>query len=649
MEKKEPKIKIYVSCHKESYIPDNKLLYPIQVGTALAEKKLQGMLYDNEGDNISAKNKQYCELTAQYWAWKNDRDADYYGFMHYRRYFSFSPVVLKEDIYDDGNGKIRDGIVYNYINKESLKKLCFNETLMVQTIKEYDMIVPSIWHSGETMYEQYNNWDDAVIEDFDLIIEIIYKKYPKYIPYLKKYINGMEGHLYNMFIMKKDIFNEYCEWLFDILFEAEKRIDISDRNIEKSRAIAYLGERLLDIFYLYKKDNEDVKCCELQRALFLNSDVIQVMYPMQKQNNIPVILSSNNYYAPYLSVTIQSILENSTINNYYDILVLHTDISEENRRKISMQSKNYNNVSIRFINVSGFIDNYNFYIHMHFTSETYYRLLIPDLLKEYHKVIYLDCDLVVNEDIANLYKINIDGYLLAGTRDADVAGLYNRKDIPRKNYMEKELGLKKPYDYFQAGVVLFNIQEFRKKFKVQDLLEAAGSKNWEFVDQDLLNVYCQGKVKFIDMSWNVLINWMDSNWSRIRTIKYGPANVVEEYFKARINPKIVHYAGYVKPWENTECDMADFFWKYARKSIFYEVILSRIKIKNEVINVPQIQSNVEEMAQKVDNQGIRIKGIDDTIYVDGIMVKAINKFNKKYPIGSKKRDRLRKIVKKFIR
>ncbi len=65
--------------------------------------------------------------------------------------------------------------------------------------------------------------------------------------------------------------------------------------------------------------------------------------------------------------------------------------------------------------------------------------------------------------------------------------------------------------------------------------------------------------------------------------------------------------------------------------------------------MPQIQSNVEEMAQKVDNQGIRIKGIDDTIYVDGIMVKAINKFNKKYPIGSKKRDRLRKIVKKFIR
>ena len=97
MEKKEPKIKIYVSCHKESYIPENKLLYPIQVGTAIAEKKLEGMLYDNEGDNISAKNKQYCELTSQYWVWKNDREADYYGFFHYRRYFNFGLREIEED------------------------------------------------------------------------------------------------------------------------------------------------------------------------------------------------------------------------------------------------------------------------------------------------------------------------------------------------------------------------------------------------------------------------------------------------------------------------------------------------------------------------------------------------------------------------
>ena len=81
----EPTIKIYVVCHKKSYVPKNPYLYPIQVGASIAGTRLSDMLDDDEGDNISEKNKSYCELTAQYWAWKND-DADYYGFFHYRRY-----------------------------------------------------------------------------------------------------------------------------------------------------------------------------------------------------------------------------------------------------------------------------------------------------------------------------------------------------------------------------------------------------------------------------------------------------------------------------------------------------------------------------------------------------------------------------------
>ena len=97
-----PDIKIYVVCHKPSYVPENPYLYPIQVGTALNGTKLPGMRHDDEGDNISQKNKTYCELTAQYWAWKNE-DADYYGFFHYRRYLAFDPSLNK----DDGWGNTR--------------------------------------------------------------------------------------------------------------------------------------------------------------------------------------------------------------------------------------------------------------------------------------------------------------------------------------------------------------------------------------------------------------------------------------------------------------------------------------------------------------------------------------------------------------
>ena len=126
-----PDIRIYVVCHKDTYIPKNKYLYPIQVGCALAEKRLDHMLHDDEGDNISARNKSYCELTAQYWAWKN-QDADYYGFFHYRRYLSFNPNLNR----DDGWGKI----AYDRITEDAIKEMRLNSKDMEEFITSYDVI-----------------------------------------------------------------------------------------------------------------------------------------------------------------------------------------------------------------------------------------------------------------------------------------------------------------------------------------------------------------------------------------------------------------------------------------------------------------------------------------------------------------------------
>ena len=108
------KIKILVSAHKDVYVPENILLQPIQAGAALAEKRLPGMLHDDEGQQISGKNKAYCELTVQYWAWKN-LEADYYGFFHYRRYLDFSkeyPLRTQKGYRIAGSGRYagREGL-----------------------------------------------------------------------------------------------------------------------------------------------------------------------------------------------------------------------------------------------------------------------------------------------------------------------------------------------------------------------------------------------------------------------------------------------------------------------------------------------------------------------------------------------------------
>ena len=95
--------------------------------------------------------------------------------------------------------------------------------------------------------------------------------------------------------------------------------------------------------------------------------------------------------------------------------------------------------------------------------------------------------------------------------------------------------------------------------------------------------------------------------------------------------------------------MAEYFWKYARKTLYYEIIISRNKIKETITVEKSEQKNKENiLVEEVDNKGIRIKGVDDTIYIDGVMIKIINSFNKRYPIGSKKRARLRRLLQHFI-
>ncbi len=260
-------IKVFISSHKENVrIPKNSMLIPIQVGSELSDYRFPYMLHDDKGDNISAKNASYCELTAQYWVWKNV-EADYYGFFHYRRYFSFSekefatthePFVFDEVVLDDNR-------------EDNLKKIDFDEQVMRRVIEENDFIVSRVSHSltNETVYEQYVNAVGHHVEDLETVVSIIKENYPEFIEATEKYLNGTDIYCCNMFIMKKVLFEDYCNWLFDILSKHEERRDISVYPPIDRRVSGYLAERLCGIFitYLYEKG---YKGKELQRVYFKN-------------------------------------------------------------------------------------------------------------------------------------------------------------------------------------------------------------------------------------------------------------------------------------------------------------------------------------------------------------------------------------------
>ena len=213
-------IKIIVATHKKYWMPDDPMYLPLHVGAE--GKESIGYTPDNTGDNISGKNANYCELTGLYWAWKNLK-ADYIGLAHYRRHFSNGTQL----------GDKKDKVI--------------NQTELEKCLSEADILLPkprNYWI--ETNYSQYAHAHHAI--DLDTTRAIIQEKYPEYIKAYDESMKRTTGHRFNMFIMKKDKFDEYCEWLFDILFELENRLDISSYNKNDARVFGFVSERLLDIW-----------------------------------------------------------------------------------------------------------------------------------------------------------------------------------------------------------------------------------------------------------------------------------------------------------------------------------------------------------------------------------------------------------------
>ena len=570
-------IRIYISCHKDCYTPISPLLFPIQVGSALAEKRLPDMLHDDTGDNISYKNRMYCELTAQYWAWKNDTGADYYGFWHYRRYMSFSDEFFPHNPFED--------VEIDWLDDSVLEKLSIDETSMREKISQYDVIATSpvrlkkLNRHLKSNRHQYELTPYQYKEDLDVMLDIIREKHPEFYDIAVWYLDKSPvGYYCNMFIMRKELFQEYSEWLFTILEEHERRRDYTDYDVTGYRVSGYLGERLFAIYYLWLKQSGKYRCCELQRTLFRNVDRQDELLPAFGGSGTAVALATNDYFAPYMAVTVRSIMDSSRGESNYDIIVMSADISEQNRSLILGMAEGRKNFSIRFVNPGRLLASFSPYLHWHFGHiETYYRLIIPELLPAYEKILYLDSDMVVTSDVAELFSEDIGGFLLAACNDADTAGLYNGFQPDKKSYTDTVLKLREPYRYFQAGTLLMNLSEFRNTFTTRQLLDFAASEKWQLQDQDVLNKLCEGRVKYVDMAWNVMTDYNRIRMSRI--IALAPQWLNKMYMDARKSPRIIHYAGPQKPWLYPEMDFAAVFWEYARKTAFYETFLYRMSCR----------------------------------------------------------------------
>ncbi len=572
-------IKIFVthSPNSNAMRVENSLFCHVVAGSDFLEQPVpQGYLPDNQGENISSKNKSYCELTTQYWAWKN-QEADYYGFCHYRRFFSFNKKVLPETKWGT--------VEYEYLDEQVAAELHLNERDMREYIEKYDFLIAKGVNAdcmdSKTIYDQYHAASDLHIEDVDLLLKIIDERHSYLSSVARRFFHGKTFYPCNMFIMKKELFQAYNKLLFDVLEEFERCANLSDYSREGYRTIGHLGERMAGIYYLYLKEKRQYRLGELQIALIHHAeeeddfttelaDGAMGEEASVKSRVVPVVLAANQKYVPILYICIQSMVEHLSREFQYHIYVFHTDIADESQDKFRRHFVG-GNVELSFVNVGKRVWRHVLQAKEHITTETYYRFLILDILKCYPKVVYLDCDTIVCRDVAELYHTELKDNLIAAVVDADFAGQCNKKNSEMRQYCLDVLKMDNPFLYFQAGVLVMNVRELRKQIDVEKLFDMSDTGIYRFSDQDILNIVCKGRVTYLDMAWNVL---SDCNHFRVNeVIRHGPYYILDAYEKARKEPYIIHYAGFMKPWMNPKEDYAQVFWQAARRTEYYEELL----------------------------------------------------------------------------
>jgi lipopolysaccharide biosynthesis glycosyltransferase len=294
---------------------------------------------------------------------------------------------------------------------------------------------------------------------------------------------------------------------------------------------------------------------------------------MNNDDIIPIVFSSNDYFVPYMSAAIQSVIENASKDRQYIIYILHKGLLENNISLLKEQIMVFNRFCIEFVDVTNYIKDYTFFLENNksLTIETYFRILIPFIFNHYEKVIYLDGDIICLKDISELYDYDIKDYLIAGAKDILGAHKYYIDDVkkPGKNrryeYISTHIN-----DYFIAGTLLFNIKAFNKLFSVSDILELALSRQWEYHDQDILNYICKSKVYYIDMSWCF-------SFISPKSLPLLPLLFQNEYFAAQEIPNIIHFAWILKPWKTAfYTPYFYYFWKYATRTLFITEIITRM-------------------------------------------------------------------------
>ncbi len=283
---------------------------------------------------------------------------------------------------------------------------------------------------------------------------------------------------------------------------------------------------------------------------------------------IPVVYAVNDNYAPYVDVSIRSLEKNG--KGKFDVYVFHTGLTEGTVNKLTRSN---DVVTVTCLDVTDRIEKVRgeLYTHGYFSREMYYRILIADVLSEYDRAIYLDADTVILGNLADLYDVELGDDYVAACRNPMHKKMYR--------YVKERLKLN-PHLYVNSGVMVINCRLFREENVRQKFFsELSNRGQLLYPDQDLINLVCSGRIKYLPIEWNYLWHFERLEKTARSELRLLPGER-EEYFRAAQKISVLHFTGDKKPWHYTAIMRAEKFWEYAAESPFYGELSADLHKKN---------------------------------------------------------------------
>lgn len=563
------KASLYTAYHKTQPLVASASVRPIHVGRAKAKAPLRDMIGDDTGDNISAANGRYCELTALYWAWKNDAESSHIGLMHYRRYLDLA-------------GKHPVDSAENYLAEFRIADYLAATEGWLAANAEIDLVLPKPHVMPVSVRENYATRHSP--EDLQCVERVIRQDHPDYVPHFEAVMSGREVLLGNMFMARREFVDSYCQFLFDVLGKLDQaQIDRQYYSAYQGRFLGFMSERLFTVFV--RKYLAEHPQTQVHRVNILNLSQA-TCYPyiaddsLNGPEHVNIAFSSDDAYLPHAAAMLVSAMPHFAPDRIYNLFYLYHEVTPQRMEVFASIFRPYPNVRFHALNVGDpFKNSYRSKTRAP-SNATYNRFLLFQLLPTLNRLLYIDCDMIVFGDLAQIFdwpmadkKIAaVPDFIMTRTLTAKVETL--DETIPDLHaYQRDKLGLsdEQIFSYFNAGLLLFNFAAMDVAVTGKELLAKAKSSRFLFRDQDLLNSYFKDSYVRLPAKYNVF------NSHALAYSKVPAANQAEA-MAAKANPFIVHYAAaYYKPWEIAEVEYAQHYWAALQQTPFFMAVLAQAK------------------------------------------------------------------------